>query len=154
MIEVVHRSHLPVPPERVWRFFAQEIDDRYADWHREHLRWRWLSGRPLEPGSVWFAEEWVGRMRVSSRCRVHEAEPERGFSYRLAYPSALVRAGGWFRFLPAAGGGCDFSQGVHMGFSTPVAGRALDLLIGAIVPVADLRRHVREEHANLPALLT
>jgi polyketide cyclase/dehydrase/lipid transport protein len=152
VISVVESSRLPLTPERIWRFFAEEVEERYPEWHREHLRWRWLRGRPLEKGTVWFAEEWVGRMHISSRFIIELADQDRLFSYRLALPSSLVRAGGSFRLEPAAGG-CELIQEVHMGFRAPLVGRLIDLVIAAVVPIRDLRRHMREEQANLVRLL-
>lgn len=153
MISVVERTQLPLTPERIWRFFAEEVEERYPEWHQEHLRWRWLRARRLETGAVWFAEEWVGRMHVSSRFIVDVATPDRLFSYRLAFPSSLVRAGGSFRLEPAAAGGCELIQEVHMGFTAPLLSQLIDLVIAAVVPIGELRRHMREEQANLVRLL-
>lgn len=153
MISVVEQSCLRLPPERVWRFFVEEIEDLYPQWHREHLCWRWLEGRPLEKGSVWFADEWVGRMGISSRFIVDRGEPERFFSYHLAFPSSLARAGGSFRMEPREDGGCQLIQDVHVGFSWPLLGGLIDLVIAAVVPLGDLRRHMREERGELSRLL-
>jgi uncharacterized protein YndB with AHSA1/START domain len=153
VISVVETSRLPVPPERVWRFFAEEVEDRYCDWHPEHLRWRWLSGRPLEPGSTWFADEFVGRARVSGRFVVAAVQPGRRFAYRLPFPGSLVRGSGSFELRPAPDGGCELVQAVRIGFSAPVLGALVDLAVRAAVPPSELRRHMREEQRNLPGLL-
>lgn len=153
MISVVETSRLPVAPERIWRFFAEEVEDRYPEWHQEHLRWRWLRGRPLEREAVWFADEWIGRMRIAGRFIVDDVQPGGYFSYRLAFPASLVRAGGSFRLDPKNDGGCELIQDVHMGFSLPLLGRLIDLVIAAAIPVREVRRHMREEQANLAPLL-
>jgi Polyketide cyclase / dehydrase and lipid transport len=153
MISIVETVRIPHAPERIWRFFSEVVEDRYPEWHSEHLRWRWLRGRPLEQGAVWFADEWIGRKRIAGRFIVDEVHPGRYFSYRLAFPSSLVRAGGSFRLEPRGDGGCELIQDVHMGFSLPLLGRLIDLVIAAVVPVRDLRRHMREEQANLIPLL-
>jgi hypothetical protein len=153
VISVVEASRLAASPERVWRFFAEEVQERYPDWHPEHLRWRWLRGRPLEPGAVWFAEEWLDRFHLASRFVVDEAEPGRSFSYRIGFPSSLLRAGGCFRVEPAGDGGSRLVQEVDLGFGAPLLGRLVDLLVQAVLPVRELRRHMREEQANLAELL-
>jgi hypothetical protein len=79
VISIVEKSEQVHPPERLWQFFAEDVNELYPRWHREHLRWRWLSARSLEPGAVWFADEWVGRRRISGRFVVDEAEPGRFF---------------------------------------------------------------------------
>jgi len=153
VISIVERTRIPLAPERVWRFFSEEVEDRYRQWHQEHLQWRWLRGSPLENGAVWFADEWVGPMRISSRFIVDEVDQGRYFSYRLAFPSSFARAGGSFRLEPVDSGGCELIQDVHLGFSVPLLGRLIDLVIAAVVPVRELRRHMREEQANLAPLL-
>lgn len=153
MISIVEARTLPVPTERVWRFFSEEVEGSYAQWHPEHLRWKWLHGEPLERGSDWFADEWVGWMRIQNRFIVDDAEPERLFSYRLAFPSSLVRAGGSFRLLPANGGECRLIQEVRLGFSIPFLGPLVDLVIAAVAPVGEIRRHMQEEQARLAPLL-
>jgi Polyketide cyclase / dehydrase and lipid transport len=153
VISIVQTTRIPLAPERIWRFFSEEVELRYSQWHREHLQWRWLRGSPLESEAIWFADEWIGRMRISSRFIVEEGDTGRYFSYRMAFPSSLVRAGGSFRLEPVDGGGCELIQDVHLGFSLPFLGRLIDLLIAAVVPVPELRRHMREEQANLAPLL-
>ena len=143
MISLVESCVLPAPPARVWAVF-REMDRHYAAWHPEHLTWRWLRGEPLTTRAVWFADEWIGAMRVHGRFFVVAADPERGFAYRTGFPGAALRAGGSFRLAPAAGDGCRLTQEVHLGLPRFLAGTA---------PVRELRRHMREEQANLPALL-
>jgi Polyketide cyclase / dehydrase and lipid transport len=154
MVSIVETSTVPHTPERLWEFFVSDVEQHYESWHREHLRWRWLSGVPLSPGSVWFADEWVGRTRIAARFRVHRSDPCRFFNYRiLGWPSSVVRAGGSFRF-ELAKGGARVVQSVDLGFSAPPVGTVIDLLIRAAVPLGDIRRHMREEQENLPRLLS
>ena len=152
MISLVESSHIAVPPDQIWRLFL-EMDAHYADWHPGHLSWRWLHGEPLAPGTIWFADEWVGPLRISSRFFVDHSDPEHFFAYRIGFPHSLGRAGGSFRFTPAADGGCDLEQEVHFGFSTPVLGALIDWALAAVLPIGEFRRHMREEQANLPRLL-
>jgi uncharacterized protein YndB with AHSA1/START domain len=152
LISLVETSRLAAPPSRVWGFFS-EMDGHYPDWHPEHLRWKTMRGRPLAKGSVWFVDEWVGPMRISARFFVTDAEPGRYFAYRIGFPSSLGRAGGSFRFEPAADGGCELIQEVHFGFSLPLLGGLIDRVLRAVLPVGEFRRHMREEQDNLVALL-
>jgi uncharacterized protein YndB with AHSA1/START domain len=152
VISLVQNTRLPAPPERVWRLFV-EMDAHYAEWLPEHLTWRWLRGEPLSEGAVWFADEWVGPVRVSGRFSAHSVEPERFFAYRIGFPASLIRAGGWFRFAPTADGGCEMTEEMHLGFSAPFAGALVDRLLGAVLPLGEFRRHMREEGLNLVGLL-
>jgi uncharacterized protein YndB with AHSA1/START domain len=152
MISVVERTRIQAPPELVWRFFS-EMDEHYPDWHREHLAWRTLRGQPLAKDTVWFADEWVGPLRVASRFFVEDAEPERFFAYRVGFPASILRARGSFRLAPNSDGVCDLIEEVRLGWSTPVIGALVDRLLAAALPLDELRRHVREEGENLARLL-
>jgi uncharacterized protein YndB with AHSA1/START domain len=153
VIELVQTTVIPASPERVWRFFA-EMDDNYQDFHAEHLVWRTLSGEPLAEGTVWFVDEWVGPMRVSSRFFTEAAEPGRFFAYRVGFPGRLVGAGGSFRFTPTAEGHCQMREEVHFGFKIPVLSLVLDRLLALLLPIGEFRRHIREEGENLAALFS
>lgn len=153
MISIVETTELPAPPARVWRFFS-EMDEHYRDVHQEHLVWRTLKGKPLAEGTVWFGDEWVGPIRVSSRFFTHSVEPGRSFSYRVGFPGALVGAGGSFRFTPSADGGCEMREEVHFGFRIPLLGWLVDRLLSLVLPLEEFRRHVREEGQNLVRLLS
>jgi polyketide cyclase/dehydrase/lipid transport protein len=152
MISLVQTTRLAAPPERVWAWF-RELDDNYCDWHREHLRWRTLRGEPLALGTAWFADEWVGPLRIAARFFVTESEPDRFFAYRVGFPSSLVRAGGSFRLSPTPDGGCELTESVHLGFSTPLVGALVDRLLALFLPIGELRRHIREEGVGLARLL-
>ena len=154
MITLTERTRVPATPERTWRLFC-DMDRHYVDWHREHLRWRWLHGEPLAVGAVWFADEWIGRLRLgSSRWFVTESEPPRRFAFRIGLPHSLVRAGGSFRFEPAPGGECDVTEEFHFGYAAPVVGPLVDLALRAALPMGDFRRHMREEGEGLVRLLS
>lgn len=152
MISLVQTIDLRASPERAWCFF-EDVERRYPDWHREHLTWRWLSGDPLTPGATWFADEWIGPLRVSGRFVVDQANPGRLFSYRSCFPSSLVGAGGSFRLTATGDGGCRLIQEVHLGFSLPLIGRLLDRLLALALPLDELRRHIHEEQERLIVML-
>jgi uncharacterized protein YndB with AHSA1/START domain len=151
MITIEQRTIIPAPAEQVWKFFT-ELDDRYRDWHPEHLEWRTLRGPPLTPGAIWYAHEWVGRVEISSRAFVTAAEPGRYFAYRIGFPSALVNARGSFRLTPLDGHRCELDETATLGFALPIAGTLFDILLRALLPIGEMRRHVREEGTNLAAL--
>jgi hypothetical protein len=153
MIELVETTLIPCSAERVWRFFY-EMDDNYQDFHREHLVWRTLSGEPLSEGTIWFVDEWVGPMRVSSRFFAANVEPGRFFAYRVGFPGRLVGAGGSFRFTPTADGRCQMREEVHFGSKIPLVGLLLDRLLALVLPIGEFRRHIREEGENLAALFS
>ena len=50
---------IDAPPDAVFRFF-EEIDERYEEWHPDHLTFRWVSGDGLEVGAEAYFEERIG----------------------------------------------------------------------------------------------
>jgi uncharacterized protein YndB with AHSA1/START domain len=153
VIELVQTTVIPASPERVWQFFV-DMDDNYQDFHPEHLVWRTLSGKPLTEGTIWFVDEWIGPMRVSSRFFTERAEPGRFFAYRVGFPGRLVGAGGSFRFTPSAEGHTQMREEVHFGFKIPVLSLVLDRILALLLPIEEFRRHIREEGENLVALFS
>jgi len=154
VISLRNRVHLAVPADRVWACFG-DMEHLYDRWIPEHLRWRWLFGEPLAKGTIWHADEWVGPMRINARFQVIECEPGRYFSWRiLSFPAALVRTRGSFRFSPSPDGGCDMDQEVHLGFRVPVVAQVLDLAMRLVLPLAEFRRHMRDEGDNLIHLIS
>ena len=152
MITLTERTRLPAPNERVWSLF-ERMEEHYCAWHREHLRWRWLRGEPLAEGSVWFADEWVGPLRISSRFFVTANESERFFAYRIGFPSSLLRAGGSFSLEPLGDDECELIEEAHFGFALPVLGRVVDFFLRLALPIPEFRRHIREEGEGLIELV-
>jgi hypothetical protein len=95
MISLTDRTTIPAPPERVWAWFA-ELDEHYRDWHPEHLMWRTLSGPALKSGTIVFADEWIGGLRLAGRFRIIEARPGQLFRWKMLFPWSLVGVGGSF----------------------------------------------------------
>ena len=152
MIALVKRTRISASAECVWRFF-RELDERYADLHPEHLRWHTLRGEPLSEGAVVFADEWIGPRRLSARLFICNVEEGRSFSYRIGFPASLVRAGGSFRLSPIGERECELVEEVHLGFRVPLIGSLVDRVLTFVLPLAELRRHIREEGENLARLL-
>jgi hypothetical protein len=153
VIQLVETNVIPTSPEQVWRFFA-EMDEHYRKLNREHLTWRTLNGEPLAEGTIWFADEWVGPLRVSSRFFVERVEPGQFFSYRVGFPGRLAGAGGSFRFTPTSAGQCEMREEVHFGFKIRLVGLLLDQLLALLLPIKEFRRHIREEGENLVTLFS
>ena len=145
MIRLVNQVEVPFNAEQAWECFRR-MDEHYHEWVPEHLGWRWIRGEPLAEGTTWHADEWVGPMRIDALFRVSEVGPGRRFAYRiLGFPAGLVRSGGSFECAPLSSGHCELRHEVHVGFRFPLLGSILDAAIRVVVPVDELRRHMREE---------
>jgi hypothetical protein len=152
VITLVESSRIPGRPESIWEFFL-ELDDHYSDWHPEHLRWKTMFGKPLAKGTTWFADEWVGPMRISARFFVEDSEPNHFFSFRIGFPSSLVRTRGEFRWTPVGEDECELVQTINIGFGIPLVGQVVDLALRLGLPFGEFRRHMREEQANMARIV-
>jgi hypothetical protein len=128
----------------VWRFF-RELDERYADLHPEHSRRHTLREEALSEGAVVFADELIGPRRLSARFFICNVEAGRSFSYRIGFPASLVRAGGSFHLSPIGRRERELVEEVQLGFRVPLVGSLVD----RVLPLAEVRRHIREEGENL-----
>jgi hypothetical protein len=151
MIRLTDRTAIPASPTRVWRWFVA-LEAHYRDWHSEHLTWRTIRGTPLTEGAIVFVDQWLGRYRFTGRCRIADVRPDRSFHWEMLFPLALVGVGGSFT-LEGSGTGCELIAEVHMGWSVPMIGWLLDRMIGLVVPLRDVQRHMDEEGRNLIRLL-
>jgi ligand-binding SRPBCC domain-containing protein len=152
MLTFSDTSHISASPNDVWRFFA-DMESHYLEWHPEHVVWRNLEGDATIAGSVIYADEHLGRLRLKGKFFIDHVEPERFFDFRVGFPFSLVNAGGHFRIRPTADGGCDLEAENHVGYDVPVIGRLLDRVLAKVMPADDLYRHMREEGENLDRLL-
>jgi hypothetical protein len=151
VLRFTDRALISAPPSRVWEWFA-DLDRNYLAWHPEHLVWRTVSGEPLHPGAVVYFDEWIGRFRLAGQLRITASQPGKAFHWQMKFPYTLVGVGGSFA-VTAVGPDCDLVADVQMGWNIPVLGPALDWLIGKVVPLPELRRHMAEEGQNLARLL-
>ena len=152
MISIFESTYLKSPPAEVWRVFA-EMERHYQEWHPEHLTWRYLRGSGLTRGAILFADEWVGPLRLAARFFIDEAEPNAYFRFHIGFPFSLVRAGGWFRLVEAPDGGTRLDAETHFGLGLPIIGGLLDPLLRRLLPLGELRRHMREEGEGFASLL-
>lgn len=43
-------------PEAIFRFF-EEMEHHYLRWHSDHVLFRWVSGRGVREGNIFYFEE-------------------------------------------------------------------------------------------------
>lgn len=153
MISIRSSAAVALPASRVWALF-REMERHYLDWHPEHLGWEDVRGHATEPGSIVFAEERVGSLRLRARFFIDEAVPERRFTFHLGFPFSLLNAGGSFELAPEPGGGCRLEAETHFGPRRPLAARLVDPLLRRVLPPSRLDAHMEEEGARLARLAT
>jgi len=81
------------PAERVFDFFRHMDEQRYLDWHPDHLLFRWVEGNALQEGSIGYFEERIYGKVNKKQVRYTKVEPNRTIEfvptwwlYRLLLP--------------------------------------------------------------------
>jgi uncharacterized protein YndB with AHSA1/START domain len=141
-----------VPPEKVFEFFLQIVDDAtYRAWHPDdHVAFRWIRGNPWEVGSVAYAEEFLHGKLHKLKFSVSKVAPNREIIYSPV--SRLIRM-----FFPEnrfeiehSGDGCIFTAKGHFRFGRIAKALAKQKLEVGLLSV---RKHMKEEGENLKRLL-
>lgn len=138
---VLHDSiHIQATPQAVYQFF-EHMEEHYLHWHPDHVLFRWVTGRGLVPGHVFYFEEYIAgkllkKRVVLTRCVAgeHVEFAPTFWLMRLFLPRMLFR-------IEPADTGCRLVAEVHLRMG-PLAQRAHKKELAAV------REHMRIEGLN------
>jgi hypothetical protein len=70
-------------PEKIFAFLTGIVDDdSYRAWHREdHVRFRWIEGKPWAEGSVIYAEEYIHGKLHKLKFKITKIVPNKKIEY-------------------------------------------------------------------------
>ncbi len=141
-----------VPPEKVFNFFLQMVDDAsYRTWHpTDHVSFRWIRGNPYEEGSIAYAEEYLHGKLHKLKFRISKIVPNREIEYvplsrflRIFFPMNRFEIG-------PTENGCLFTAEVHLRIGRIAKALAKHKLE---IGLSSIRRHMKEEGENLKRIL-
>jgi uncharacterized protein YndB with AHSA1/START domain len=143
---ILHDTTLiDAPPEAIFRFF-EDMEDHYLQWHPDHVLYRWVSGRGVSEGNIFYFEEYIAGKLLKKRVVFTRVIPNRHIEFaptfwimRLFLPRML------FRIEPEPAG-CRFSAEVHLRMG-PLAQRAHKKELAAV------REHMRVEGLNIKRIV-
>ena len=139
-------------PEDIFGFLTNIVDDKsYRQWHsKDHVRFKWVHGRPWAKGSVFYAEEYLHGKLHKFKFEIAEIEPPERIEYRpvsrllrFFFPKNefIIEKKGGVSIFTASGtfrvgwiGKTFFSKSINKG-------------------LASVREHMKEEGENLKMLL-
>ena len=76
-------------PEDIWSFFVN-LEENYIDWHPiDHKKFVW-TGKPMEQGTRWYAEEMVHGHLFKLKGTIGEVIPFRKIVFRYSFPISIV----------------------------------------------------------------
>ena len=123
MIKLKDSIEVEAPAERVFEWLCQHMRDKesYQAWHPDsHLAvfikppfWRvdirWIKGRPLQEGSIVYAEEYLHGVLHKLKFRITKIVPNRKIEYRSLFPLSLLSPGNTFLIEPRGDNSCIFT---------------------------------------------
>ena len=131
-------------PEKIWGFWVN-MDINYKAWHPEdHILFRWTKGRPMEEGSIIYAEETVGGKLIKGKATCVNVVPNRKFGLKPPFPKSLFLK--YEYLIEPRGANTSFTAYTYLIYPGFARKR-----IQSTIEVGD--RHIREEGGNLKRIL-
>lgn len=128
-------------PEAIFRFF-EGMEGNYLQWHPDHVLFRWISGRGVKEGNVFYFEEYIAGKLLKKRVVFTRVIPNQHIEFAPTFwlmkfflPRML------FRVEPESDG-CQFIAEVHLHMG-PLARWAHKKELEAV------REHMRVEGVNI-----
>ena len=111
MITLRDSIEIKATPEEIFEWLAQRFEDKesYRAWHRDHRDLRWVKGRPLQKGSIVYAEEYLHGRLHKLRFRITKMERNRVIEYKALFPLSIVAPGNAFLIEPKGENRCIFT---------------------------------------------
>ena len=136
-------------PEKIWEFFT-DLEKNYKAWHPEdHVLFKWTKGKPMETGSIFYAEEFVMGKIKKFKGTIDEVIPNRKIVFKYSFPLSLVSPGFEWQIEPKGSNSVftALSYIRYMGLWRLISPKGIDTLIeiGG--------KHVKEEGENLKKIL-
>jgi hypothetical protein len=136
---------ISVKPEAIFRFF-EEMESNYLQWHPDHVLYRWVSGRGVKEGHVFYFEEYIAGKLLKKRVVFTRVVLNQHIEFaptfwlmKLFLPRLL------FRIEPEADG-CRFIAEIHLRMG-PLAQHAQRKELEAV------REHMRIEGVNIKRIV-
>ena len=139
-------TEITTTPEKIFQFF-DAMDLHYLQWHPDHRYFRWVSGRGLAVGNVFYFEEVIAGKRLKKQVVFTRIEPHAHIEFaptfwlmRLFLPRML------FRIEVAGPATCTLVAEIHLRVG-PLAARLNKREFDAV------RAHMQIEGLNLKRIL-
>jgi len=152
MIVLKDEIAVNAPPSKFVEWFSH-IDEKYREWHPEHILGRYIKGTPFEEGSILYFEEYIGKPKYKFRFLVNRVEPDKRMEYKILFPYTFLNARGSFTFQKQDGG-TRFIAVVSVGWGGAV-GRLLDRIYWLFGGgrLKEIRRHMADEGVNMKKIM-
>jgi hypothetical protein len=88
-----HSIEINTTPKKIWDFF-KNIEENYTKWHpKDHLKFKWISGKPLDLGSSLYSEQYVFGKIQKYNGYISDVTHNKRIAFRFRYPVSLITPG-------------------------------------------------------------
>ena len=111
MITLKDSIEVKATPERIFEWLVQRFEDKesYQAWHRDHVDIRWIKVRPLQQGSIVYAEEYLHGDLHKLKFHITKIVPNRLIGYKSLFPLSILSPGNTFLIEPKGKDSCIFT---------------------------------------------
>ncbi len=136
---------IKAPPEAIFSFF-EDMENNYLQWHPDHVLYRWISGRSVKEGHIFYFEEYIAGKLLKKKVIFTQVIPHRHIEFAPAFwLMKLFLPRMVFRIEPGSDG-CRFIAEIHLRLG-PLAQRANKKELDAV------REHMRVEGVNIKRIV-
>ena len=147
-LELSHSIEIKTSPEKIWNFFKNT--ENYTTWHpKDHIKFIWTEGKPLEVGSKFYSEQLVFGKVQKYKGLITEIIQNRKIVFTFKFPVSLISPRIEWRIEPKG------SNTVFTAITYMRAGHLYKKLFkkGMKNLIKEHDRHVSEEGENLKIIL-
>jgi len=147
MITLRDSIEIKTTPEKVFNGLSKifSSEENFRAWHPDHVRCRWLKGKPFEEGSIVYVEEYMHGKLHKIKFLGTRVEPNRRIEYKILFPTSIACPKGSFIIEPK-GKSCIFTATLSFRFGWLFSKFAKSR-------VEAVKKHMKEEGENLKRLL-
>jgi hypothetical protein len=148
MIVLRDQIEIKVSPEQIFDWLCR-LEENYQTWHPAHVSCRFLTGGPLQEGTIIYCEEYLHGDLHKLKFRATKVVPNSRLDYQIA-------PGMQGSFVIEPHGVCSlFTADIYLGFRFPLLGWLFDKIAWVLLSnrVVLLKQHMAEEGKNLKNIL-
>ena len=144
MITLKDTMEIKTTPDRIFDWLKNQ-DKHYLEWHPDHVKCRWVKGKPVEEGSIFYVEEYLHGKLHKLKFLITKIEPNRKIEFKLLFPMSIICPTGSF-IIESREKRCIFTATLSFRFGWLFSKLAKNR-------VEAIKKHIKEEGENLKRLL-
>ena len=148
MITLKDSIEINASADKVFNQLVENLNNResYKLWHPEHVELRWITGEPVQEGSILYAEEYLDGHLHKLKYRIIKIVPNELIALAPLFPLSIIATGVSFRTVSKGENQCIFSSEGHIRFPLWLFNKVHKSHEGKLVAS---EKHMKEEGENI-----